>query len=197
MAGWALGLALIPSIITWIISVVFACTVISRSKDGRDHGRTMAISALVIVGLWVVLAIAVIAIVLATDSERDDDGNVTAAGSETIVDLRVGDCLPDVQESGEHYTTKVVPCHEAHRAEVFGTFDLEGEWTDQKEIDRLSDAGCLDRYAAYVGVPPRKSSLGLLVYRPVSARSFRADPGVVCIVVADKPVDTPLKDSRL
>ena len=66
LAGWSLGLAIFPNCLTWILAIVFACIVISRSKDGRDHGRTMSVAALIIVAVWVAIAIAVVAVLAAT-----------------------------------------------------------------------------------------------------------------------------------
>ena len=197
MAGWSLGLAIFPSIITWIISVVFACIVLSRSKDGRAHGKGMAIAALVIVGAWVAVLIAVIAWALATDADRDTSGRVTDGGSATIVDLRVGDCLPAPDESDqEQLTVEVVPCGNPHDAEVYANFDLDGEWTNTDEVDRISGAGCFDRFSDYVGVPPRKSSLDVLYFRPITESSFNEDSAVICILIAPEPVSASLQGSK-
>ena len=123
-AGWALGLAIIPSVITWIVSVVFACSVISRSRDGRDHGKGMAVAALVIVGVWVAIAITVIAVLVATKAERDERGRVTDGGRSTIVGLHVGDCLPSPEANDEEQlAVQIVPCGEPHDAEVYANFD--------------------------------------------------------------------------
>ena len=196
MAGWALGLGLAPCGITLILAVVFACIVLSRSRDGRDHGKGLAIGALCAVGFWVLVLGGLVAYGLATDAERDESGQVSDGGRVTIIDLRVGDCVPDEMDAGEHLTMDVVPCSEPHHGEVFATFDLDGEYTNQPEIDRLSDAGCLDRFEDYIGVPPRQSELRVQVFRPTSERSFDHDPGVVCLVFARGPVTESLEGSR-
>lgn len=197
MAGWALGLAVVPSVITWVLAVVFACLVISRSKDGRDHGKGMAVAALVVVGVWIAIAIAVVAVALATNAERDERGRVTDGGRVAIVGLRVGDCLPAPQANGEEQlTVEIVSCAEPHDAEVYANFDLDGKWTTLDEVDQISGAGCIERFSDYVGIPARKSSLEVLYFSPINAVSFNEDSGVVCILVAPEPLVASLEDSK-
>jgi hypothetical protein len=196
LAGWSLGLAIFPSVITWIIAVAFACTVISNSKDGREHGKGMAVAALIIVGAWVAVAIIVVAVVFATGAERDDSGRVTDGGRATIVDLHVGDCLQAPDESDQaQLTVQVVPCGNPHDAEVYANFDLD-EWTSADEVDRISEAGCLERFSEYVGVPARKSTLDVLYFVPTSEVSFNKDSAVVCILISPEPVNTSLEGSK-
>ena len=57
MARWALGLAIVPIILTWLVSAVLAGIVLARSSDGRDHGQGLAKAALAIVGIWVIFVI--------------------------------------------------------------------------------------------------------------------------------------------
>jgi len=197
LAGWSLGLAIFPSVITWIIAVAFACSVISDSKDGRDHGKGMAVAALVIVGAWVTIAVAIVAVVFATGADRDEGGRVTDGGRSTIVDLQAGDCLPAPDENDqEQLTVEVVPCGNPHDAEVFANFDLDGEWTNAAEVDRISGAGCVERFRDYVGTAQRRSTLELLYFRPVTELSFNTDSAVVCLLIAPEPVTATLKGSN-
>lgn len=197
MAGWSLGLAIFPSVITWLIAVALACSVISDSRDGRDNGRGMAVAALAIVGGWVAVAIAVVALVFATGAERDEDGRVTDGGRVGMTGLEVGDCVPSPGAAGERFSVDLVPCTDPHRGEVFAIYELSGEWTTQKEVNDLSDAGCLDRFADYIGIPPRKSSLALQVFNPSSEASFDDDATVICFAFTDDPISTSLKGSAL
>ena len=196
MAGWSLGLAIFPSCLTWVIAVVFACIVLSRSKDGRDHGKGMSIAALIIVGVWVVIAIAVVAILAATGAQRDDSGRVTDGGRASVLDLRVGDCLPSPGEEGEKQTIDLVACEKPHRAEVFALFDLEGDYTTNKEIIHLAQAGCYDRFQAYVGISPRRSALQIYYVYPINQRTFEQDPGVSCIASSEESLTATVQGSK-
>jgi hypothetical protein len=195
-AGWSLGLAIVPSCVTWIISIVFACIVISRSKDGREHGKKMAVAALIIIGVWILIGVAVVIIVSATDAERDDSGRVTDGGRSSVLDLRVGDCLPDPGSTGKVRSIDLVECDQPHRAEVYALFDLEGDYTTQDEVTNLAEAGCFDRFKAYVGVGPARSTLDILYLTPVDEFTFNQDPGVSCVAVATEDLTSTLKGSK-
>lgn len=197
MAGWSLGLAIFPSVITWLIAVALACSVISDSKDGRDNGKGMAVAALAIVGGWVAVAIAVVAVVFATGADRDESGRVTDGGRVGMTGLKVGDCVPEPSSAGQTFSVEVVPCTDPHRGEVFAVYDLDGEYTTQDEVNQTSDAGCLDRFKGYVGIHPRNSSLALQVYNPSSKASFDEDATVICFAFTDDPISTSLQGSKL
>ena len=195
LAGWALGLAIVPSVITWIIAVVFAISTLrDTARTGADHGKRLAIAALVIVGAWLALAAVVIAVLLATGAERDDDGQVTDSGLSLIVSLRTGDCLPAPSTSDdEQLTVRLSRCDQPHDAEVYATWQLSGDWTGRSAVDRTSEAGCAERFEGYVGVPLRRSALSVLYYVPLDEASFREDPTVVCVAIAPDQVTGSLQ----
>lgn len=61
----ALVLALLPACgVTALVGVVLAVGVLRRSKDGRDHGRVPAITALVLGGLQLAAALLVVLVFL-------------------------------------------------------------------------------------------------------------------------------------
>jgi hypothetical protein len=196
LAGWSLGLAIFPSCITWVLSIVFACIVISRSKDGRDHGKKMSIAALIIIGVWLVILVVVVAVLAATDAERDDSGRVTDGGRASVLDLRVGDCIVEDPAKGEIFSVELIECSEPHRTEVYAIFDLEGEFTTQDDVKVNADAGCYERFKAYIGIGVSKTSLNVMDLVPLDAAGFRTDPSVTCLVTAAEPVTGSLKGSR-
>jgi hypothetical protein len=196
LAGWSLGLAIFPNCLTWILAIVFAGIVISRSKDGRDHGKKLSVAALIIVAVWVAIAIALTAVLVATGADRDETGRVTDGGRASALDLRVGDCLPDPGQTGRKQTVDLVECDQPHRAEVYAVFDLEGEYTTDDEVTHLAESGCFDRFKDYVGVAPGKSSLTVYYLRPLNAVTFKRDPGVSCIALAADQLTVTLKGSK-
>lgn len=76
---------------------------------------------------------------------RDADGNVVAAGSESVYELQVGDCLdPDPALTGEVAELPVVPCEEPHTQEVFGTVVLdEGPYPGPEAVQQMADRACI------------------------------------------------------
>jgi hypothetical protein len=61
---WAFGLALLPFVITNMVSLALAAVTLVKSRDGRNHGTGFAIIAIVI-DLLVVPAWALVIILLA------------------------------------------------------------------------------------------------------------------------------------
>ncbi len=59
-AGWALGLAIAPAPLAWLISLILSIQVISDSKHRPGNGKGMAIAALIIIPVWVVLFVGLI-----------------------------------------------------------------------------------------------------------------------------------------
>lgn len=53
------------------------------------------------------------------DAQRDDEGNVTEGSNVDVFSLKVGDCMPATNASGEITDVDVVPCSEPHTDEVF------------------------------------------------------------------------------
>jgi hypothetical protein len=185
-ANWALGLTIVPAGITLVAGVITALVVLCGRDDGTDRGKGKAVGALGVAGGWLaVFALFVVAASLG-GAERDEDGRLTASGRSPVLELGVGDCLPEELGSEEEtWLVEVAPCEERHFGEVFATWDLEGEWASQARADFLSAAGCADRFADYAGVPLRRTDVEVFYYRPVDERDYRDDPTVICVAGTD------------
>ncbi|WP_300402569.1 hypothetical protein [Nocardioides sp.] len=188
MARWALGLAIVPCGLLWLVGAGLAIAVLRRNRDGRNHGKKKAIGALVMAGLWVLLALAVPATLFAIAPDRSDSGQVTSEGSVAPQDLQVGDCVRDLLSEGYKLTVKVSPCAEPHQTEVFANFDLtDSTYPGDDETRALAEQGCFDRLQELL--PRRKLARASVLYLyPFSGTSFREDPGVSCLVESDVPV---------
>ena len=196
-----------------IVSVVLAIIVLARGKDGRDHGRGMAIAALVIDGVILLGTVAIVVLVYAVGgaaleaADTSKTSEVTAAGDVNARDIRDGDCVNDNALSqlkeGEQYPVTqrvgVVPCSRAHVFEVFHDFELpDGDFPGQKAVTTAADRGCLGAFEDFVGVRPAKSELEVFYYFP-QRRSWQLldDRAVTCLVTAPEgQVRGSLEDSR-
>jgi hypothetical protein len=181
-AGWALGLTILPGVITILIGVILAIFVlVDTARERRDHGKRMAIAALCVAGAWVV-AFAALGIYFATAGvDRSTDGEVLEAGRVGAGDLTVGDCLPEPPRDGKQFFVEVVPCGDPHRGEVFAVFDLP-TYSPPDEQNSEVDDGCLEGYRGYFGeTAPTDSTFEIYVMQPPDPRSFAGDPAVACI----------------
>jgi Septum formation len=184
MAIWALVLGWIPCAIGFVVSVVLAIIVLSRSRGGQDHGKKLAIGGLVGVVVWIVL----IVLVLVADpfgAKRDSSGHVTRAGDVTIDGLRVGDC-GEKALSGITRTVHVVPCSQAHVFEVLATFELSGgPFPGDDTVKRLAEGGCVKRLSRMHELQGR-DDLRLTYLHPIS-QTWRTQKTVICMVNTSQP----------
>ena len=135
MAIAALILAILGcTCLTLLVAVPLAIIVLVRGRDGRNHGKGLAIAALVISGLYVIGGIAGGAAVYNYAKELKDPN-----------DLRTGDCinahgLTDTK-SDTIDTIKTVSCSGDHDGEVLATTKVTAEQAqDFSQMD--PDATC-------------------------------------------------------
>ena len=87
-------------------------------------------------------------------SYRDGNGVPTATATVRMSDLRVGDCLYNVSDSGDSITKmQVVPCTSSHEAEVYAS---------QAKVANVTSSlqqYCQDQFKAYIGIDFNDSSL--------------------------------------
>jgi hypothetical protein len=105
------------------LSVIFGIVALRRIRTQNLKGRGLAIAGLVLSGLWTLLIAVVVIVALATDAERDPSGRVREAGTESVFDLRVGDCVNDLEETTVEVAVEAVPCSQPHDAEVISSFE--------------------------------------------------------------------------
>jgi hypothetical protein len=211
MAGWALGLAIVPCCggITTLVAIGLAITVLVKSRHGVNHGKGLAISALIIAGLWLVAG--VVAVILGVfndltqDADRDSTGQVTQRDEISTSKVRVGDCLDDPGmfgirgEADRGEPISAVPCDQPHQFEAYFTFELDGDRYPGEERARdLASRGCDQTFSAFVGRPYQRSQLEQYMYYP-SSGSWRLlkDHSVICLVGSPNEVTTgTLEGSR-
>jgi hypothetical protein len=200
MAGWALGLSFVWCLhpFTLLPSVGLAIAALARSGEGREpreHGRGMAIAALVINGLWVVLIVVLIVTgglqSFLDDADRDEEGQVTEPTDIPILSLRVGDCANDPnlvslgpEETAETYELEAVPCRLPHDLEAFHDYELpDGDYPGEDAIFREAEQRCVQAARKFLGGPKGARRLGITSYVPRET-SWRLydDRKVLCVI---------------
>lgn len=197
LAGWALGLAIFGcSLITWILGAIFAVQVLVESRrEQRDHGRAMAIAALVLLGGWAVVGALVIAsgalgrIEIGEDLGGDDPA---LEGQVLPSQLEVGDCFDDPtlavgSDDGETVESGLVTltaCERPHDLEAFLVSDLlGGQYPGLEDLKRQSAETCDPAFRVYVGKPVGRSELAYWLYYP-SEQDWSGPAGhrITCVV---------------
>lgn len=176
----ALVLGIIP-ILAGLLGIVFGIVALLRIRKTSQRGRGLAIAGIVLGTLWLVALTALIIAAAMSEPERTADGRVTGRGTVILDDLRVGDCPASAPDEGAR-TTKVVPCTEAHRAEVYATFPLSApSFPGEAEVTRFATGGCNERLATFVG-QGRVDSFDIFYVAPNDRSWPLGDREVICLL---------------
>lgn len=198
MAGWALGLAIIPCLLTLLISIGLAVAALVRSaRRGRDHGRALAIAALVVASCWVILTAAAVGVAivqeLVSEPDRDSSGQVSEAGALGSHEIRVGDCFDsdEILDSsgpgaGEVMAVDAIPCDEPHQVEAYASTTIpDGAFPGVDEVAGMAGRHCLASFKGFVGVHYRKSELEPFVLYPTAMSWRLEDDRVITCLITD------------
>lgn len=116
---------------------------------------------------------------------RDEDGQVTEAGENSVFEIQVGDCM-GASTGSEVSSVEAVPCTDAHDDEVFFLFDMpEGDFPGGDAIDEASSTQCEEAFVAYVGVDSATSTYEWATYVPTTETWENGDREVVCLAYAE------------
>ena len=123
-------------------------------------------------------------------SYRDSNGVVTASASVGASQLKVGDCLYNISETGDTVgKVQVVPCTSSHEAEVYATT------TGITNITMTLQSFCKEQFKLYIGIDFNDSNLDVTYIRNDSS-SAKTD--LQCIVYSEgNMVTTSYKDSMM
>lgn len=177
-----------------LLSTVFSLVALSQIKKNGGQGRGMAIAGLVLSGLWVVGVVTVVAIGLSSTADRGGSGEVVGAGSVSVKDLRVGDCVEEWAEKASVLTVRLTPCAQPHDAQVVAEDDLvtrDEAYPGDDEVSRMAEDLCSGKVDALDD--SRLPETGSIAYfRPLEASWQDGDRKVSCLVVADVPMTSSL-----
>lgn len=106
-------------------------------------------------------------------------------GGGNVFALSAGDCFEPAEDTGAEITdVTVVDCADEHGAEVYATFELDGEdFPGADDVDGMATAGCLERFEDFVGLPYAQSRFLQSSYVPSEASWADGDREVVCFLV--------------
>ena len=116
-------------------------------------------------------------------AERNEAGDIVAAGSVGAFEVQVGDCFDDEAfESDEISELPAVPCANEHDNEVYAAFDLTGEWPGDERVEELAHDGCFDRFAGAIGKTYEDSEIDFTTIYPTQGSwKERNDREVLCV----------------
>jgi hypothetical protein len=199
--------------ISLILAIAFGILALSQLKKREQRGRGLAIAGLSIAGVWIV-AIAIATVVAIASAPSPSNATVqpgvlattpsggvspeasSAAGPDSvpIADLQVGQCVKNVTEGLQVSRLLVVPCADAHEAEVVALFDLPaGAYPGETAVDKKAGDGCADRLEAYAPGSSNNPDLDVFYFSPLKSDWDNNDRSVICMAVNSKPVTGSVK----
>lgn len=150
----------------------------------------------ILVGVMVALVLSACGTVTAPDSDTADGGATAETPTRQTVfanDLAVGDCWDpldfDVAGGQENELVsadvELVPCEEAHTAEVYAVFDVEGtEYPGDEELWTECSLQCYERFEPFVGIEYEASALDVNLMTPCrKSWEFEDDRTAICSVI--------------
>ncbi len=116
---------------------------------------------------------------------------LTACGEPSANALEEGDCI-DAEIGGDVGEDDKVDCEESHSAEVYSTFDLEGDdFPGVEEVQAQADERCLEDFEGYVGLPYEDSTIDFTTLNPSEdSWNDNDDRTVLCLAVSLDGSDT-------
>jgi Septum formation len=168
--------ALVSGIIP-VIPVTLVLGPLALIRVGRSgaRGRALAITGLVLAGLWIVAG----AIVAAAIITRPPPPKPVALPP--VFSLRAGQCIDSGASgiSGVH----VLSCGQAHDAEVFATFRVAGSrYPGAAALQQRAGQGCVTRLSGYLNPQLPADSLAQSYIYPGAGAWSAGERTVVCTV---------------
>ncbi|HEY8527336.1 MAG TPA: septum formation family protein [Acidimicrobiales bacterium] len=115
------------------------------------------------------------------EPERDETGQVTEGGDESVFDVEVGDCIDSTTEAGQVDSLPLVPCDEPHDGEIYHTYQVPGD-EFPGDFTQVTEEQCGGAFADFVGVPYDQSELVYSTLEPTAGSWEQGDRELVCII---------------
>jgi hypothetical protein len=168
--------ALVSGIIPAIpVTLVLGPLALIRVGRSGARGRALAITGLVLAGLWTVAAAIVAAAIITRPAPPKP---VTLP---QVFSLRAGQCL----DSGANgiSSVHVLSCAQAHDAEVFATFRLAGSrYPGAPALRQRAGQGCVSRLSGYLNPQLPAASVAQSYVYPDAGAWAAGERTVVCTV---------------
>lgn len=173
--GFAVA-TLITGIVPLIpLTLVLGVVALIRIARTGARGRALAITGLVLAGLWAIAGAAAAAVFITQHQP------VKPVALPRIFQLHTGQCLNSSLNgiSGVH----VLPCSRPHNGEVFGTFQVAGHrYPGSAALQREASDGCVSRLSSYLNPQLSASSLTQSYVYPDAGAWAAGERTVVCTV---------------
>ena len=183
--GFAIAALIFGIIGGALLGFIFGFVALSQIKKSGQGGRGMAITGLVLSGVWVLAITGLVIAGIASSANRNDSGQITSGGSVSATALRPGDCVNNLKDTTSLLSLPAVPCSAAHEGEVFAVFDLPaGPYPGADAVDKQATSECSDRITAYSPSAGTDGTYNLFLVYPRSQDWARGDREIACVAAS-------------
>lgn len=167
-----------------LLALPFGFVALSQIKQRGQQGRGLAIAGMVISVAWILFAVLIGIIGMATDHSSNTGSGPYPSSAPTGVNgytlmrnLTTGECVNGVGAIGTRITgATVVDCTQPHDGEVLATFRMPSYDSDQAARD-YAETQCSQPFDQL-----NRDDLKLIFYRPETSSDWAVDPSIQCIV---------------
>ncbi|MGE5133117.1 MAG: DUF4190 domain-containing protein [Gemmatimonadota bacterium] len=174
-----------------VLGIIFGIIALSQLRRRPQRGRGLAITGLVLSGLWLLAIAGLIAAAIVVSPSRSASGQITKGGQVSIFSLRVGDCFQNPAGGGELQvlTVTAVPCTTAHNAQTFAEFTPAGSsYPGRAALIRQASQGCQSRVSGNLDKTKITSTMTLRYIFPEPQTWADGHRAIICLV-ADSRTD--------
>lgn len=170
-----------------VLSVIFGVVGLSQIRRRQQGGRGFAITGLVLSGLWVAVAVAVIGAGFFLSAHRAAaTGQIIKSGRVGVFSVRAGDCFQNPTGSGQLIIRDVtaVPCGTPHNAQVFAAFNAtDASYPGNTALRREASQGCHARMAGNLDLSKLTTAMSVRFLVPEQQSWADGHRRVTCLVV--------------
>lgn len=186
--GFAIAALIFGIIGGVLLGVIFGIVALRRIRRNGTGGRGLAITGLVLSGLWTLLIVAAVVLAFASGSVSVQSGAQPGSDDVAPTSLQAGQCITSLTETTNLTSVPIVPCTEPHQGEVFAVFDLpEGAYPGETQLAEQVTTRCSEELAAYAPTAAQDGSVRLFYIYPLERNWADGDRETVCIAVSPSP----------
>ena len=112
---------------------------------------------------------------------------ILGKGTVTATDVKEGDCLAEIPDSGRVLTVQTVDCNQSHAGEVYAVLTMpEGDFPGEAAIERYQNK-CEPELADYAPGAMTDDSIQMYVLYPTAETWEQGDRAVTCVATLDPP----------
>jgi hypothetical protein len=112
---------------------------------------------------------------------------ILGKGTVTATDVKEGDCLSEIPDSGRVLTVQTVDCNESHAGEVYAVLTMpDGDFPGVAAIEEFQNR-CEPELADYSPASITDDSVQMYVLYPTAETWEQGDRAVTCVATLDPP----------